>query len=348
MVKIIYEKDKEIQQSENKTTITREIQFEADDIIEIATSNLLPQSRSRHPKLSAYYLESSRTVQVGNLNRRVQARATLSYVNSSSSVNYVSGVDPWDLGAQNVNFDFIESPTQLTIGTKKDGTYIQNLNSARCRILAETTESIAVLSFSFSVKAKASGEPQVNFNPIINKDTVKVAGIEIPEYMGKLLPLKTTYVVEYKEDGVSIKRRFWDYSAQIQIRALGWAKTELDVGTLCYFKNSDGVIVPKPRAIYCYTPWESSKLEDKLKVAPRYGSLDDVINAINKYHEADGVEETDNIPYEEITEPMPLRKDGTLYEEALEDPALYPYNTIEIFDCEIGSWNAYNLPKKRA
>ena len=160
MVKIIYEKDKEIQQNENKTTITREIQFEADDIIEIATSNLLPQERSRHPKLSAYYLESSRTVQVGNLNRRVQARATLSYVNSSSSVNYVSGVDPWDLGAQNVNFDFIESPTQLTIGTKKDGTYIQNLNSARCRILAETTESIAVLSFSFSVKAKASGEPQ--------------------------------------------------------------------------------------------------------------------------------------------------------------------------------------------
>ena len=73
-----------------------------------------------------------------------------------------------------------------------------------------------------------------------------------------------------------------------------------------------------------------------------------MINAINKYHEADGVEETDNIPYEEITEPMPLRKDGTLYEEALEDPALYPYNTIEIFDCEIGSWNAYNLPKKRA
>lgn len=350
MVTVTHEEDKKISvDSSGRMTIKRYMQFEADRLNEIAISTALPQIESRHPELTGFYLNSIDLNPNGNRDRKVQALAVLSYVNSSTSRNVLHfGGEPWELDAQNVNIDYIEMPKPLTAGTKADGTIIQNLNSANCRILAETTESVMILSFTYSVKARTTNDLVTNFDPIINKTSTKVAGIEIPEFMGKLMPLKSTYVVEYENGGTRVKRRYWNYSAQIQIRATGWAKKELDVGTMCYWKNSDGIIVPKPSNIYRYTPWKSSSMADNLKVAPKFGSIDDVIAAQKAYWQASGADKTERIPYEEITEPMPLRPDGTLYEEALENPLLYPYNEIEIYDCNIGSWEEYNLPKKEA
>lgn len=365
MVKVIAEEDREIfTDSNGNATLTRVIQFEADSLDEIATSNLVPQWRSRHPKLSNFYLSTGRTVKNGNKNRGVQALATLSYVNSSSSVNFITGVDPWDLGALNFHISYITMPQPLLWGYTREGEAILNLNSAGTRILAESTEYIPVLNFTYCIKAKSSSEPIVNRKPIVNKNAVTVAGIPIAPMWGKLMPLSATLIQEYNSSGTRVQRSYWEYSAQIQLREdyaaegqplsdfvkNGWGLVELDVGTLCRFKGPDGALIEQAQSIYRYTPWKS-KEDMKKNIPPKYGSLDDVIRAREEFAGSSGLDRQtalSNFPYEEVTEPMPLKKDGTLYEEAIADPKSYPYNKIEIFDCEIGSWNAYNLPRKRA
>lgn len=365
MVKVIAEEDREIfTDSNGNATLTRVIQFEADSLDEIATSNLVPQWRSRHPKLSNFYLSTGRTVKNGNKNRGVQALATLSYVNSSSSVNFITGVDPWDLGALNFHISYITMPQPLLWGYTREGEAILNLNSAGTRILAESTEYIPVLNFTYCIKAKSSSEPIVNRKPIVNKNAVTVAGIPIAPMWGKLMPLSATLIQEYNSSGTRVQRSYWEYSAQIQLREdyaaegqplsdfvkNGWGLVELDVGTLCRFKGQDGALIEQAQSIYRYTPWKS-KEDMKKNIPPKYGSLDDVIRAREEFASSPGLDRQtalSNFPYEEVTEPMPLKKDGTLYEEAIADPKSYPYNKIEIFDCEIGSWNAYNLPRKRA
>lgn len=332
-----------------KITLKRYMQFEADSITDIVLSTLLPQVGSRHPERTGFYLESvGEFSKSGNKDRGVQALVPLVYVNtiSPSSAMHFGG-EPWELGAQNVQISFIERQVPLISGTGIDGTTIvQALNSAGCQILAETTETVMVLSFMFSVKAKTTNDWNSNMFPVINKTTETVAGITIPEHMGKLLPMSANYVVEYESNGTTVKRRYWNYNAQIQISASGWAKKLLDVGTMAKFKNEDGILRKYPENIYKYTPWNSTNMTQNMKIAPKFGNIDAVIKAMKEYWAATGG--TDRIPYEEVTEPMPLRADGTIYEEALENPLLYPYREIELYDCEIGSWNSYNLPREEA
>ena len=336
-----------------KMTIRREIIYDADSIDELAMSTALPRENTRNPILTDLYLESLDVDPIGNENRRVQARATLNYVSSvqNSGVMHFGG-EPWELGAQNVQISFIERQVPLISGTGIDGTtIIQAVNSAGCQILAETTETVMVLSFMFSVKAKTTNDWNSNMFPVINKTTETVAGITIPEYMGKLLPMSANYVVEYDTNGTTVKRRYWNYNAQIQISASGWAKRLLDVGTMARFKeksdDSETETVRKyPENIYKYTPWNSADMTQNMKIAPKFGNIESVIKAMNDYWTVTGGKE--KIPYEEVTEPIPLRDDGTIYTEALENPKLYPYREIELYDCEIGSWNAYNLPREVA
>ena len=350
MAKLIAAEDRSASVDKNgKITLKRYMQFEADSITDIVLSTLLPQVGSRHPDHTGFYLESvGEFSKTGNRDRGVQALVPLVYVNtiSPSSAMHFGG-EPWELGAQNVQISFIEQKKPLINGHAIDGTtLVQCLNSAGCQILAETTETIMVLSFMFSVKAKTTNDWNSNFSPVINKSTETVAGITIPEYMGKLLPMQANYVVEYESNGTTVKRRYWNYNAQIQISPSGWANRLLDVGTMAKFKNEDGTLRKYPENIYKYTPWKSADAAENMKVAPKFGNIDAVINAMKEYWAATGG--TDRIPYEEVTEPMPLRADGTIYEEALENPSLYPYREIELYDCEIGSWNAYNLPREEA
>lgn len=365
MVKVVAEEDREtFTDSNGNTMLTRVIQFEADSLEEIVKSNLVPQWRSRHPRLTNFYLSTGRTVKNGNKNRGIQALSTLTYVNSSSSVNFITDVDPWNLGAQNFHISYITMPRPLLWGYTREGKAILNLNSAGTPILAESTEYIPVLNFTYCTKAKSNSEPVLNRKPIVNKDSVTVAGIPIAPMWGKLMPLSATLIQEYNSRGTRVQRSYWEYSAQILLREdyvtegqplsdftkNGWGLAELDVGTMCRFKGPDGVLIERPQNIYRYTPWKSKEDMEK-NIPPKYGSLDDMIRAREEFASSSGLDRQtalSNFPYEEVTEPMPLQKDGTLHEEAIVNPELHPYNKIEIFDGEIGSWNAYNLPRKRA
>ena len=353
MVTATNAEDKRISIDKNgKMTIRREIIFEADSMDELAMSTALPRENTRHPSLTAMYLESVEVSQIGNKNRKIQALATLNYVSSTqnSAVMHFGG-EPWELGAQNFSLSFIEQKKPLIYGYNEEGKpVLACLNSAGCRILAETTETVAVLSFMYSVKTKIDEGPVSTYGSILNKNAETVAGVYIPPLQGKLLPISANYVVEYEADGSKVKRRYWNYNVQIQMKPSKWITELLDVGTMCKFKakNSEGAeyIKSYPENIYKYTPWKSADSTENLKVAPRFGSIDDVISAMRTYWAATGT--SDKIPYEEITEPMPLRTNGTLYEEALASPMLYQYNTKKFYAELPYAWNQYNLPSERA
>lgn len=361
--------------SSGATTFTHVIQFQGDSLMEIMTSRLLPSRGSRHPQNSAFYLDSIDIEPNGNLKRRCQALATLTYSNGSELLRDFTG-DPWDLGAQNFTSNYVSVSKPLLKGwqyiegkglQRDELREVQNLNTAGCRILAETSENIREISFTYCVKAKLSGDFDGNDTAIINKKTEKVAGIQIPARTGLLLPLSANFITEYEGSGNRVRRKYWEVSATIQIKKNGWSKDELNIGTLSFPKdNTTGKAIRIPQAIFRYTPWVSKKDEDNIRVRPVFGSIDDVIRAKNVYAKAvsgydpegtvppAGEQEKnyqsawDKLPYEEVTEPMPLREDGTLFTEALEDPVNNPYLVLKIYDAPIGSWNAFNLPEKRA
>lgn len=365
-VKIIDRQDRGAGVDESgATTFTHVIQFEGNSLMEIMTSRMLPQRGSRHPQNTAYYLSAIQLEPNGNKNRGVQALATLTYTNNSDVVRDFTG-DPWDLGAQNFASNYTSISKPFITGYNSKGDVVMNLNTAGCRILAETSETIREISFTYCLKAKSSGEFDGNSEAIINKSTETVGGIQIPARTGLLLPLSANFITEYDGAGNEIKRQYWEISATIQIKKSGWSKDELNVGTMCFFKNQSGQVVRKLKSIFSYTPWESKKSEDNIKLEPLFGSIDDVIRAKNKYakivsgYDPEGTAKPtseqmesyqkawDELPYERVTEPMPLRADGTLYEEAIKDPVTNRYLVVKIYDSKIASWNSYNLPRKRA
>ncbi len=372
-VQIIDLRDQGMQVDSNgTTTFTREIQLEGDTLMEIGTSPLLPQKGARHPENVVFYLDSVQLTPNGNRNRKAQVLATLTYNNSieNANISITSETDPWELGAQNLVSSTQTVAKPLLSGLNKAGETIQNLNSAGCRIVAETTETVRVIGFTYCVRYKDKDAP-LNDNAIINMTAERVAGIDIPAYQGKLLPMTASYIVEYRENSDRVRRRYWNISAEIHIKKSGWSLKELNVGTMAFFKDKDGAVVRKPRNIYRYTPWASWDPSVNLGKSPEFGSLEDVIAAKNYYAVAVMVHKTQNpawtmagetdvnnlsfynqawndLPFEEVTEPMPLRADGTLYMEAIIDPVNNPYLEIDIYDADIGSWDGYNIPRERS
>lgn len=378
-VKIINREDRGAGLDESGvTTFTHVIQFEGNSLMEIMTSRLLPQRGSRHPQNTAYYLSAVQLEPNGNKNRGVQVLATLTYTNSTEFIRNFTG-DPWDLGAQNFTSQYVSISKPFVecwryVKNKNNKTelkLVQNVNSAGCRILAETTETFREIGFTYCAKARSSGDFGSNGKMIINKSSETVAGIPIKAMTGLLLPTSANFITEYDETGNRIKRQYWDISATIQIKESGWSKDELDIGTMCFFKNKAGEVVKELKNIYSFTPWISVNPEDKIATLSKLGSIDHVIEAKNAYAKLamkakgygdnyDITKETDpgkinlykqawdELPYEEVTEPMPLREDGTLFEEAIKDPVQNPYRVLKNYDATIGSWNAFDLPRERA
>lgn len=367
-VEIIAQEDQSFKTSpEGATTITRTMAIEADNMMEIFTSNKIPQRGWRHPDNSAFYLDTIEITKIGNKNRKCQAQATINYNNATELVLEFDG-DPWDLGAQNFTSNFVPINVPFLNGYDEDGNPMQNLNSAGCRIEAETTEYIREINFDYCVKASGSrGDFDGAEEAIINKSTDRIAGISIAKRTGLLLPMSSTFITEYEASGNEIKRQYWNVNVTIQIKKTGWRRDELDIGTMCYFKNQLGQIVKRPRNLYSYSDWSTSATDDSNKNSKTfYGSIDDVISAKRKYARmANGSfnpsvttsptqdqinnyqRAYDQFPFEEITEPFPL-SNGLFYQNAMEYPENYPYNTIKIYDAKIASWNQFDLPSTRA
>lgn len=367
-VEIIAQEDQGFQtSSEGATTITRTMAIEADNMMEIFTSNKIPQRGWRHPDNSAFYLDTIEITKIGNKNRKCQAQATINYNNATELVREFDG-DPWDLGAQNFTSNFVPINVPFLNGYDEDGNPMQNLNSAGCRIEAETTEYIREINFDYCVKASGSrGDFDGAEEAIINKSTDRIAGISIAKRTGLLLPMSSTFITEYEASGNEIKRQYWNVNVTIQIKKTGWRRDELDIGTMCYFRNRNGEVVRRPRSLYSYSAWSAVSDDYTNRNANTiYGSIDDVIAAKRAYAKSvkgsfdpDSVTSPtqdqlnnyqrayDQLPFEEVTEPFPLSF-GEFYQNAMENPDLYPYQTIKIYDAKIASWNQFDLPSTRA
>ena len=138
-----------------------------------------------------------------------------------------------------------------------------------------------------------------------------------------------------------------------------WWREFLNVGTLARFPDEDGTL-SAPQPIYKYFPWAEfySKTDPnaKYKAPPKYGSLKEVISAKEAYalkvHGGYAPDEEkwqraySELPYEEMTEALPLNTDGTVYMEAMIDPDNNPYKTVGLYEYYLTDFSSYNLPLK--
>lgn len=353
--------DQSAQSNGTATTIQRIMRAEGETLGDVVFSNIIPQPNSRHPDNSFYWLTERSFSIVGNMRRKTQVQIDLTYTNSRSGGGGGGASDeedrykqPWELGATQVSIRTSSSNKPFIVGyNPTTGALEQVLNSAGCRIEAETQKNDLVISFTYCVKGNRT--PPVNKDPIINSSNVIVAGYVFAPQTAKLMPLQAELIVDYNSDGTE-SRRYWNIKAEIIYKKEGHAREFLDVGSLARFKNSSGVIDPTPKPIYQYTPWTSKEINKKEDTRATIGSLDMVIQAKHTYAQLYSSSATsvdyqrawDELPFNEITEKLPLRADGTVFVEAMKDPIKYPYHKKRWVDCEIVDWARYNLPSKRS
>lgn len=327
---------------DGKGTLKVIYQVEGDSLADIVKStDVFPKLNSEHDEIQGVYLNSVDISPNGNLDRKVQALATLTYGEKADEHTAGgSGGEPgttYHTGITSINISYNESTRPLMEAYAANGKKYQLLNSAGCRIEAETTEMIMNLTVNY----RTHNLPQLLTNPIINKTDEKIAGFTVSAYTGKLMPISVSYSTE---DEVS----FYECSLQVLVHPRSWEIQFLNVGTMCYWKDSSGNIIKQPANIYRYTPWTSAEMTDNMKIQPKYGSIDDVIAAQKAYWNAVG-DKNEKIPYEEVTEPMPLERDGTLRLSSIQagiDPdddnngsqTLSPYLVYRRFDCPVGDW----------
>ena len=323
------------------TTISRRMRVEGDSLMEIVQSSKIPKKDSRHPANSTFQVTEVQFEPSGNLGRRVQATINITYSNEGN-VGGDGDKDPWELDASDVNVNYTTENVPLLYGYNKNGDLRQMLNKAGLRLEVQTQHYLRQITFSFAVKAKSSGEAPTNNRPFINKDSVKAAGYTFAPYEAMLMPMNAAYVADVDDDG-EIYRRYWKMSATILENDRTWQRKVLNVGTLARLKEGEA-----PRPIYQYSPWlPKNSADQNARIPPRFGSIDDVIAAQKAYEESGKNEKGITIPYNEITEPMPLTDKGLLFQAAIEDPMKNPYIELVYYEYPPTSWAQWNLPKKR-
>jgi hypothetical protein len=114
-----------------------------------------------------------------------------------------------------------------------------------------------------------------------------------------------------------------------------WEFSMLDIGTLV--RDEQGNL----GAIYKF---RDAAGKNEIATAPvKYGTIDELMAQRAKWDKSDMA----NFPYEEITEPMPLRG-GKLYIDAINSTdGSIQYDTIDGIDSRPASWNSFDLPSKR-
>lgn len=352
--------------SSNGTTIVREKLITAGNIQDIISNHLIPEYGSRHPDNSRFRLQDGGIDPVGNQDGMMQFLFRGTYTTKLSSSSSSSGgideedggentdTDPWNLGAQEFSTDTFTVSYPVRKLRKKDGTIIPFLNSANCRMSAEMDVYGTQYNFIFCVKYRESSEPVLPEQPIINSQSVMIAGVRLPAYSSLLFPPQKRLIVD-RDDYGEIKRSYWEISCTIKRHPLtsGWFEDYADVGTLAL--DSSGKAAP----VYRYFPWKSTDENANFATAPKFGAIENVIAAKNAYaklfgsrNDADPEKKTaywqawQELPYDEMTEVLPL-KDGKIYEEAMRDPVKYPYKEITGTTYQVGRFQQFNLPERR-
>lgn len=342
------------QASSSGTNIKRIMRVSADSVAEAVASSKIPQRGSRHPYNSMYALTERNIEIVGNLNRQVQLRIDLTYSHGSGGETSTENPDteggysrpPWKTGARNVQVSYSTESVPLLQGFNHSGDEFQLLNSAGSRFKVETNLYLRRVTFNFSVRAGQDGNPPVNNTPLINASGEKVAGFTFAPKQAMLLPMNATFVQDVDDTG-HVYRKYWDVTAEILENPNTWERELLNIGTFARFGDKK-----EPQQIYQYTPWTNPDPILNQGIQPKYGSIEDVIAAREVYRksftEKDSASAMQNFPFQEVTEPLPLRADGTIYEEAMLDPVNHPYLKIGYYEYLPTYWRSWNLPKERA
>lgn len=348
----------------NKATLTVEAKFTANSMLEVYKSKLMPMNGSTLPDDTRFVLRSRSLRQLGNRNEdngKLQFIATLSYETSGTGGGASMGSndqDPWDLGATNVQLGTAHDQKPLTKSYGADSGKLteQPTNTAGDILPVDSSRNYQVLRFEYCIKGE--DPPGRNFIPFINKSSEKVAGIDIPKHCGKLMPLSGTYIVEYDDDGEE-KRKYWRMQAEIYIKnekecspsnlVVGgntspWAIELLNVGTRARFGNNQ-----MPDTIWRYYEPQDNEINESSK--PIYGTAAMAVAAKKKFIDslpADKKKNPPNFPITEVTEPLPLDKDGKLATGLMEaGNDNRKYLVVAVFDCPTASWSGFDMPSKK-
>ena len=322
------------------------LKHEPDDtMVDAINSDYMPKYREVHPTYTAFKVTDISEVQTFSDDTWY---INVTYTNSIETGEPVApDTEPWDLPPQDVNistFDKEIAMTRYWDNNKMEWRTL--LNSAGVRISATKVVTVTQLSFTMNVKKKSS-VPQLNAAYLYNAYPETVCGTYIPPYCGKLLPFNATLHSVTDSSTGKIKYEYWSIDVTVQIilpsgdnKAIdgdkefeNWSFSYLDIGTLV--RDKEGNL----GAIYKF---RNATKKEELSTAPViYGSIDELTIQRSKWDKSDIA----NFPYEEITEPMPL-KDGKLYLEAIKSPDV-PYGKITGFDSRPASWSQFDLPKRR-
>lgn len=356
-VQVTFEEDTECRITESGTEIVREKVISAATLADALSSKQIPAYGTRHPVFTNLRLVSGSVQRSGNDGGKWQGFWSGTYASSDAGGKLISGVDPWDLGAHEFSKDPFPIEVPMIGGWDKNGEYHRLLNSAGCMLQRQQTIYGYSYKFIYCIQAKNSA-PSFGDMAIVNSASCKVAGETFPAYRALLLPPSVDYREEYDEEG-NVKRAYWEISVEIRTHPVSWETETLNVGTMAKFKDDAGNIKKLPEQIYKYTPWKKNPANDtnseNFKTKPVFGSIDDVVKAKHEYAKiVSGGSRNDayykaynELPWEEVTEPLPLRLDGTVYTEAMEDPTNNEYYVVALFDTQLGSFSQFNLPTKR-
>lgn len=348
-----YVEDIEFNVSSGGSEIIMEKGISATSFSEIVTGNLIPAYGTRHPTYTAFRLISGSISRTGNDGGKWQGfwRGTYSTQSSSGGSTTQVDKDPWDLDAQNYTVDPFPIEIPMVGGYNESGIYKRLLNTAGC--VLQRTQTIYGASHKF-IYCVRRNPPDFGNYAIVNNATCKIAGTTFEKHSSMLMPPSAAYRVEYTDSG-TVKRSYWEISVEIRVHPKTWVTETLNVGTMARFKDKNGTLKKIPETIYKYYPWKSSKEADNFKTEPAFGSIHDVAKAKHDYAIlVSGGAKNDKyyqaykeLPWEEVTEPLPLNSDGEVYVDALKDPTKNEYKTIKLFDTDLGSFSQFGFPKKR-
>lgn len=313
-------------------TLIKEIIYNAGDSdtdADLLLSPFYPQRNEVLVNYPAFKLKSVSTPEWADApSRSCRIEATYETTSSSTSINSNRGAKPWELGVQGVR----QSDFSVTV----PATYVYDMNGKQVPFTNfvglpfKGTMELTGIKLEFSKSFQGSKTSGFNTSAKYNSNNETVLGIDIPKYCGKLLPTSREEHTVYKDDGSQdYTYTTLNYCIMIfyGIDGSGWIKSVLQTSTLAKFNN-------ELSAIWKYYPLTKSNSTP----AAKFGSIKDVINANNTYQEEIG-DTTKNIPFEEMTEPLPIDENGAL--KLSGKPDVFKY-----IDAPASSWNSYDLPKE--
>lgn len=357
--------------SSGKRTATRYMVFSydsGDTSMTLAQSALVPSLTDVHPDYTLWTVESIDQPVVNETPKEMYLR--VKYVYGGTNVSgALSGKKPWELGATNFQTTTYEKevpkkriyqPKEITVGwdengleTKGTGKWVDYKNSAGFKKRGKDTVTIMRMSFTLNYKHEKGKIIPAPLDYSFNAAAVKICNYNMPAYAAKLMPFSTTLHTVYSTGGTSVKYEYESADVVIELMLEDtWIDWMLNTGTLVLWEQTiNGKKKMVPGAVYKYSEIDTYNATtfptDLLKAPIKFGSLEQMIAQRQKFIKKAGAANASFFPYEEFTEEVPMKMDGTLYSEALLEPEKHEYPRIGGFSRKGASWSKYNFPEKR-